>query len=108
MSMKFRQLAFCLLAVAALVTFAAPATQATPAPQLSYSVTGLSGSPAAACANATAMINDRCDVHGPITTQSLGCSPLWGPNGEVIGQVCRCKATTSWCGILTPNPPGFP
>jgi hypothetical protein len=108
MSMKLRQLAFRLIAVAALATLAAPASEATPAPQLSYSVTRIGGTVPIACSLATQAIQDQCDFHGPITTTSLGCSPLWGPNGEVIGQVCRCKATTSFCGIFNPNPPGFP
>lgn len=109
MSKKFRPAALCALAALAFATFGpgAPAA-ATAAPTLSFSRSAIAGNMARACENAVAMINDVCDVHGPITTTPSGCNPLWGPNGQVIGQVCTCVATTSFCGVFNPNFPTFP
>jgi hypothetical protein len=73
-------------------------------PGLSYSKIGVGYPMAEACANAVEAIEDACAFHGSITTQGLGCWPLFGLNGEIIGHVCRCKATTSFCA----NPLDFP
>lgn len=68
----------------------------------SYSQSGVGGSQAQACNNAIPIqkIEDNCDRHGPITTDPGGCKPLWAPDGSVIGWVCTCKATATYCQIL--------
>jgi hypothetical protein len=71
---------------------------------LSYSKIAVGYPMASACANAVEAIEDACALHGPITTQGLGCWPLFGLDGEIIGHVCRCKATTTFCA----NPLPFP
>lgn len=80
------------------------AASATPAWDFSYSEVGFGGSMAAACAAASANIVDHCDVYGPITTTPLACSWLQQLNGEPPIRVCRCQATTTYCGIQNPNP----
>lgn len=73
-------------------------------PGLSYSKIGVGYPMANACANAVEAIEDACALHGPITTNPMNCLPLWGLDGEIIGYVCRCKATTTFCA----NPFPFP
>lgn len=93
---KALQLGFCLLVLAALAGLT-PAVQAF---DFSYSQTAIGGSPTQACNNAVQKIEDYCDRHGPITTDPGGCKPLWGPDGSVIGWVCSCTATATYCQIF--------
>lgn len=93
MSRKALQLGFCLVILAALTTLPAPAI-----PSPSYTQSGVGGTMAQACNNAIQKINNNCDFHGPITTNPGSCKPLWGPDGTVIGQVCTCSATATYCG----------
>ena len=95
MSKKVLQLGFCLLAVAALSVVPAVAE---PAPSFGYTQSGVGGTMNQACANAVQKIKDNCDVHGPISTNPGRCLPLWGADGEVLGYVCTCEATTFACG----------
>lgn len=97
MTKKAVRLGFCLLVLAALAVFP---TQVAQAFDFSYSQTGVGGSPAQACNNAIQKIEDNCDRHGPITTDPGGCKPLWGPDGSVIGWICTCKATATYCQIF--------
>jgi hypothetical protein len=99
MNRKILQLGFCLLVLAALATFNAPAVQAIP---FSYSQSGVSGTMAQACSNAVQKIKNNCDFYGPITTTQGSCKPLWGIDGQVIGTVCTCTATTTACGNINP------
>ena len=85
--------------VAALTAFPA---LATPAPQLGYTQSGVGGTMNQACNNAIQKIKDHCDLVGPITTDPGRCLPLWDLDGEVIGYVCTCEATTLTCGIIRP------
>lgn len=94
MSKKALQLGFC-LAILAATLFNAPAAQAIP---FSYSQSGVGGTMAQACNNAVQKIENNCDFHGPITTDPGSCKPLWGLDGQIIGYVCTCTATTSACG----------
>lgn len=73
-------------------------------PRLSYSKTAVGYPMSEACANAVEAIENACAFHGAITTSPINCLPLYGLNGELIGYVCRCKATTTFCG----NPLSFP
>jgi hypothetical protein len=102
MSKKILQLGFCLVILAALAAFDAPAQ----AIDLSYTQSGVGGTMAQACNNAIQKIENNCDRHGPITTDPGSCKPLWGIDGSVIGQVCTCKATASYCVNTIPFP-GF-
>lgn len=95
MSKKALQLGFCLFAVAAL--FAAPVLAET-APSFGYTQSGVGPTMDQACANAVQKIKDNCDIHGPISTDPGRCLPLWNLQGEVIGYVCTCEATTFACG----------
>jgi hypothetical protein len=104
MSTPLRKLAFCFLALAGVTILAAPPAQAG----LSYSVTGAGPTRAAACANATAVILDNCDAHGPITTAPGPCVPIFSPNGDDLGDLCACTATTTFCAKLVPFPGPFP
>lgn len=97
MSKKALQLGLCLLAIAALS--AAPAL-AAPAPSLGYTQSGVGSTMDQACTNAIEKIKDNCAVHGSISTDPGRCLPLWDLNGNVIGQVCTCEATTLFCGRL--------
>lgn len=92
MSKKALYLGFCLAVLAALTTLPAPAV---PAP--SYSQTGTGGTMALACSNAVQKIKNNCDLHGTITTTQGSCQPLHDFNGNVIGYVCTCTATASYC-----------
>src|SRR5687767_2652924 len=74
MSKKVRQLGFCLLAFAAIATFAAPAAHAF---DLSYTQAGFGSTMTQACNNAIQRIDDNCDAYGAITTDPVGCWPLW-------------------------------
>lgn len=96
MSKKALQLGFCFLAIAALS--AVPA-MALPAPQFGYTQTGVGGTMEQACNNAIQKIKDNCDFFGPITTDPGRCLPLKDFNGEILGYVCTCEATTNACGI---------
>jgi hypothetical protein len=91
MSKKVRQLVFCLFASAVL---AAPAAQAF---DFSYTQSGVGSTMAKACNNAIQKIDDYCEAYGPITTDPGSCVPLWGINGEFLGYVCTCEATTAYC-----------
>lgn len=92
MSRKALQLGFC-LAILAVLT-ALPAS-AIPAP--SYSQTAVGGTMAQACNNAIQEIKNDCDVHGTITTTPGSCKPLYDFNGNLLGYVCTCTATASYC-----------
>jgi hypothetical protein len=94
MSKKVLQLGFCFLAIAALSVVPA---LATPAPSFGYTQSGVGSTMDQACANAAQKIKDNCDFHGPISTDPGRCLPLWGLDGQVIGQVCTCEATTLAC-----------
>jgi hypothetical protein len=93
---KALRLGFCLLTLAALFSGSA---LAIPAPTLTYSQTAVGGSPDQACANAIEEIQSNCDIHGPITTEPMGCKALRNAEGQIIGWVCTCTATTSYCGV---------
>ena len=99
MSRKALQLGFC-LAIAALAVFTAPAAQAL---DFSYTQSGVSNTMAKACNQAIQRIEDRCDIHGVITTDPQRCDPLYDLYGNYDGQICLCKATATHCGILNPN-----
>jgi hypothetical protein len=99
MSKHAFRLAFCLLA---LVAPAAVPVQAETAPFLTYTQSGVGGTMDQACTNAAEKIKDNCAVHGPITTDPGRCLPLLGPDGSVIGQVCTCEASTSFCAVFRP------
>jgi hypothetical protein len=103
MTRKALQLGLCLLATSALAAFDAPAARAI---DLSYTQSGVGGTMAQACNNAIQKIENNCDMHGSITTNPGSCKPLWGIDGSVIGQVCTCKATASYCANTIPFP-GF-
>jgi hypothetical protein len=103
MSRKILQLGFSLVILAALTAFDAPAAQAI---DLSYTQSGVGGTMAQACNNAVQKIENNCDIHGPITTNPGSCKPLWGLDGQIIGYVCTCKATATYCANSIPFP-GF-
>ena len=84
----------CLVAIAALAAFTAPAAQAF---DLSYSQTGIGKSKAEACNNAIQKIADNCDEYGAITTDPLFCKPLYTAEGEYLFDACACKATATFC-----------
>lgn len=105
MSTPLRKLAFCLVALAGLTILAAPPAHAG----LSYSITSAGPTRAEACANAIEAILDKCDAHGPITTTGGGpCVPIYSPNGEYLGDLCACTATTTFCAKAVPFPGPFP
>lgn len=89
------RLTFCLLAIAAL---SVGPTLALPAPSLTYSQSAIGGTMDLACANAVAELHEDCDILGPITTSPQGCKALRNAEGQIIGWVCTCTATTSYCG----------
>jgi hypothetical protein len=95
------RLSFCLLAIAAL---SAGPTLATPAPQLTYSQNGVGGTMDQACSRAIQEIQNDCDFMGPITTDPGSCKPLRNLEGQIIGYVCTCTATTSFCGHVLSFP----
>jgi hypothetical protein len=99
MTRKALQLGFCLLVLAVLAAFTAPAAQAF---DFSYTQTGAGGTMERACDNAVQKIKDNCDRYGPITTDPGFCRPLWGPDGTLLGWVCTCEATAAYCQILAP------
>jgi hypothetical protein len=92
---KALRLGFCLLAIAAL---SAGPTLAIPAPSFTYSQTGAGGTMEQACSRAIQEIQNDCDFMGPITTSPQGCKALRNAEGQIIGWVCTCTATTSYCG----------
>lgn len=96
-----RKLAFCLLVLATLAMLPIPAARAI---DLSYTRSGVGGTMAQACNNAVQAIHNDCDITGTITTNPGRCLPLYGPGGEVIGKVCTCEATASFCGNYMPFP----
>jgi hypothetical protein len=93
MTRKSLQL-FCLVAIAALAAFTAPAAQAF---DFSYSQSGIGKSMPEACNNAIQKIADNCDQYGAITTDPGFCKPLYTAEGEYIFDVCTCKATATFC-----------
>jgi len=99
MSKHAFRLAFCLLALMAPALVPA---QAETAPLLSYSQLGTGDTTAEACADAIQNIKDNCDFYGPISTSQKLCAPIYGPGLVVIGQLCSCKATTTYCGVFRP------
>jgi hypothetical protein len=98
MSTKARQLGLCLLVVAALAAFAAPAAQAI---DFSHTEVSLGGSKEQACNNAVQKIKDRCDSYGPITTNPGACKPIYNSDGLIVAEACTCRATTTYCVIST-------
>ena len=99
MSKKVLQLGFCILAIAALS--AVPAL-ALPAPSFGYTQSGVGPTMDQACTNAIQKIKDNCDFYGPISTDPGRCLTLRDINGEIMGYVCTCEATTTACGIRLP------
>jgi len=92
---KALQLGFCFLVIAAL---SAGSAVAAPAPSFGYTQSGVGGTMEQACQNAIQKIKDNCDFFGPITTNEGRCLPLRNAEGQVIGYVCTCEATTNACG----------
>lgn len=99
MTRKALHLGFCLLVLAALGAFTAPAAQAI---DFSYTQSGVGGTMDQACNAAIENIKDDCDRYGTITTDPGGCRWLYGLDGQVIGRVCTCEATAAYCQILIP------
>jgi len=99
MSKHAYRLAFCLLV---LVAPAAVPVQAETAPFLTYAQSGVGPTMAQACASATQKITDHCDIRGPITTDPGRCLPLYDLDGNLLGFVCTCEASTPYCGIFRP------
>ena len=97
MSKKALQLGFCFLAIAALSVVPA---LAVPAPSFGYTQSGVGGTMDQACNNAIQKIKDNCDFFGPISTDPGRCLPLRDLEGQIIGYVCTCEATTSACGRI--------
>jgi hypothetical protein len=97
MTKKALQLGLCLLVIAALAAFTAPAAQAF---DFSYSQRGLAGTMAQACNNAVQKIKDNCDAYGPITTDPIFCKPIYTAEGDLAGYACSCEATTTYCQIF--------
>lgn len=98
MSKKTLQLGFCLclLALAAFLPIPVQAEWiANPNPGTTKS--GVGSTMDKACANAIQNLKDYCGIIAPPTTNPGGCSPLYGLDGQVIGQICRCEATTFAC-----------
>ena len=94
MSKKVLQLGFCLVVLAALAAFTAPAAQAI---DLSYTQSGVGGTMAQACNNAVQKIKNNCDKYGTVTTDPGACWPLYGLDGNLLGYACTCEATASYC-----------
>jgi len=102
MSKSFRLTAFALLALAALAAFTATPAQASG----SYSFTSIGTTEGAACTSASSAVAGHCVLHGPITTTSLGCLPIYNSHGDFLGYLCRCTASTPFC--YTPPVLPFP
>jgi hypothetical protein len=96
MSRKTLQLGFCLCLVA-LAAFSTVPVQAAEAPFLGTTKSGVGSTMDKACAQAIQNLKNYCGIIAPPTTNPGGCSPLYGLDGQVIGQVCRCEATTLSC-----------
>lgn len=96
MSRKTLQLGFCLCLVA-LAVFSPVPVQAAEAVNPGTTKSGVGSTMDLACAKAIQNLKDYCGIIAPPTTNPGGCSPLYGLDGQVIGQVCRCEATTFAC-----------
>ena len=101
MSKKALQLGFCVLVLAALAVFDAPAIQAAGF-DFSYSQTATGSSWAEACSKAVQKIKNYCDSYGPITTDRHPPIPIYGPGLTIIDYVYPCTATATYCQIFKP------
>ena len=98
MSRKTLQLGFCLCLLALVAFSAVPVpVQAAEAPFLGTTKSGVGSTMDKACAKAIQNLKDYCGIIAPPTTNPGGCSPLYGLDGQVIGQICTCEATTFAC-----------
>lgn len=96
MSRKTLQLGFC-LCLLALAAFLPVPVQAAEAPFFGTTKSGVGSTMDQACAKAIQNLKDYCGIIAPPTTDPGGCSNLYGLDGQVIGRVCRCEATTLSC-----------
>jgi hypothetical protein len=96
MSRKALQLGFCLclLALATLSAFPAQAAQDF---NFGYRETGVGGTMDQACSNAIQELKDRCGIIAPPTTNPGRCLPVKNLEGQIIGYICTCEATTFAC-----------
>lgn len=100
MSRKIGKLFSSCLVLAAgfFLTLASAAPAGATSTFLSYSESSAGPTTSEACQRAINRIEEKCDLHGPITTSADGCQTTWS---EVMGEVvlCKCTATTTYCAI---------
>ena len=96
MSRKALQLGFCLclLALTALSAFPAHAAQDF---QFGYTKSGVGGTMEQACNNAIQNLKDACGIIAPPTTDPGRCWPVENLEGQIVGYICTCEATTLAC-----------
>lgn len=93
---KTLRLGFSLLALTAITTFPTLAATPQPAP-IGTKRTGVGGTMDQACAAAIQNLRNVCTYMTAPTTDPQGCRPLLNLEGQVIGQICKCEATTLTC-----------
>ncbi len=95
--MSVRSRLLLVVALFALLTGSAVHAQLTPIPPPPYSAGGVGETAAEACDAATQAVVAHCFLHGPISVGPAICRPIFDPNLEIIGRICTCTATTSFC-----------
>lgn len=96
MSKKALQLGLC-LCLLLLATLSATPVLAETAPSFGYTQSGVGGTMEQACANAIQNLKDDCGIIAPPTTDPGRCLPIRNLEGQIIGYVCTCEATTLAC-----------
>lgn len=93
MSKKALQLGFCLLLLA-LSAIPAPASETQ---QFGYTKSGVGSTMEQACSNAIQNLKDACGIIAPPTTNPGRCWPVENLEGQIVGYICTCEATTLAC-----------
>lgn len=100
MSKRILQLGL-LLALTVLSAFpSAQAAELTPYEgdfQYGTTKSGVGSTMDQACANAIQNLKNYCGIMAAPTTNPGGCTPIYNLEGEFVGRVCRCEATTISC-----------
>lgn len=98
MSRKTLQLGFCLCLLALAAFLPVPvAAEWVQNPNPGTTRSGVGSTMDQACANAIQNLKNYCGIMAAPTTDPGGCTPIYNLEGERIGQVCRCEATTFAC-----------
>jgi hypothetical protein len=96
MSRKALQLGLC-LCLLVFATLSATPILAETAPSFGYTESGVGSTMEKACSNAIQNLKDACGIIAPPTTNPGRCWPIENLEGQVVGYICTCEATTLAC-----------